>query len=336
MIDEQVADFIKESLAIPNFQLTAITGGANNQGFKISYRGNSWFLKLFAQDQTNSLRKMKSEFAFYSELVARKVQSIAKPIALSELCLATIYEFIEGNKVSQVTEHHVIAAVDFVTACNPNNNSKPAIAAASESVNSLHGFIDIVTLRLARFRNDSLEHQALIEQLNRIDERLTNCKNNIDKSWSAPFDQLLLSASDFGFHNAIESDHGLFFIDFEYAGLDSCWKLLADFYSQPQYPVPISSIKHFFNSPLFEQISLHKDTFLKVFELTQLKWCLIMLNEFLPEIQRRRQFAWNKTCLKSQLEMSKDSQSAQLIKSINYFNDIDSKLIELKTSLQEI
>ena len=42
-----------------------------------------------------------------------------------------------------------------------------------------------------------------------------------------------MSPSDFGFHNVIKKDDFLYFIDFEYAGLDDPVKLICDFYCQP-------------------------------------------------------------------------------------------------------
>ena len=43
----------------------------------------------------------------------------------------------------------------------------------------------------------------------------------------------MIISSDFGFHNVINKNNKLFFIDFEYAGLDDPIKLICDFYCQP-------------------------------------------------------------------------------------------------------
>ena len=44
------------------------------------------------------------------------------------------------------------------------------------------------------------------------------------------FNQLILSPSDFGFHNIVKNKKKLYFLDFEYSGFDDPLKLLSDFY----------------------------------------------------------------------------------------------------------
>ena len=104
----------------------------------------------------------------------------------------------------------------------------------------------------------------------------------------------LLSPSDFGFHNAIlEKNNTLRFIDFEYAGWDDPAKLVCDFFCQPEVPVPLTyfeAVTHFIagkasNPPdLWSRIDL-------LFPVYHLKWCTIILNDFLPVGNARRRFA---------------------------------------------
>ena len=67
-------------------------------------------------------------------------------------------------------------------------------------------------------------------------------KENIFKSFSKSEmtkklnkKDLILSPSDFGFHNVIKKNKKLFFFDFEYAGMDDPVKLISDFICQPDY-----------------------------------------------------------------------------------------------------
>jgi hypothetical protein len=53
-------------------------------------------------------------------------------------------------------------------------------------------------------------------------------------------DTLCISPSDFGFHNAIRSQRGIKFIDFEFAGWDDPAKLISDFALQPKIPVKVA------------------------------------------------------------------------------------------------
>ena len=50
---------------------------------------------------------------------------------------------------------------------------------------------------------------------------------------------MILSPSDFGFHNILSHHNNLYYIDFEYAGWDDPYKLIADFILNPDYKIPI-------------------------------------------------------------------------------------------------
>ena len=103
-----------------------------------------------------------------------------------------------------------------------------------------------------------------------------------------------ISPSDFGFHNALlGDDNRVRFIDFEYAGWDDPAKMAADFFTHPGVPVDARWFDSFVASTMSysaaaEALVERARLLLPIF---QLKWCCIMLNEFLPDSARRRQFA---------------------------------------------
>jgi thiamine kinase-like enzyme len=95
-----------------------------------------------------------------------------------------------------------------------------------------------------------------------------------------------MSPSDFGSHNAIKEDSGrIMFIDFEYFGWDDPVKLISDFYWHPGMNLSrelkakwINLVKDIFKSDVSYELRL--SAYLPLYAL---KWCLILLNEFLPE-----------------------------------------------------
>lgn len=103
-----------------------------------------------------------------------------------------------------------------------------------------------------------------------------------------------LSPSDFGFHNAlIRPDNRVLFIDFEFFGWDDPAKMISDFLLHPGMYLSFNMKRFFFenmvtklrsNEHLVERIEI-------VYPLFGLKWCLILLNEFIPENLQRRHFA---------------------------------------------
>ena len=107
-------------------------------------------------------------------------------------------------------------------------------------------------------------------------------------------DDRCLSPSDFGFHNAVLTEHSqLTFFDFEYAGWDDPAKTICDFFCQPKVPVSLdfydvfaSAIAACASSP--EKVRARADRLLPLYRI---KWCCILLNEFLPVDEQRRRFA---------------------------------------------
>ena len=108
----------------------------------------------------------------------------------------------------------------------------------------------------------------------------------------------------------MEKNGKLRFIDFEYAGWDDPAKLVCDFFCQLAIPVPLRYL------PMFiEQISINAkipDLMAKRVEILlpvyRVKWCCIILNDFLDVHSKRRHFASNKTSIQrkpKQLEKAK-------------------------------
>ena len=103
----------------------------------------------------------------------------------------------------------------------------------------------------------------------------------------------MLSPSDFGFHNALRTGDGtLVFIDFEYAGIDDCCKLVGDFFSQPRIPVSIEYLSLFLDNAFTpQQNTMIRARLPVILPLVRLKWCCILLNEFLRVGASRRAFS---------------------------------------------
>src|ERR1019366_5574171 len=100
--------------------------------------------------------------------------------------------------------------------------------------------------------------------------------------------------SDFGFHNALMADDGtLRFLDFEYAGWDDPAKTVCDFFCQPACPAPLECYADFADAvaEATAHPALSRRRFDLLLPMYRLKWCCIMLNDFLPAGAGRRRFA---------------------------------------------
>jgi hypothetical protein len=119
-------------------------------------------------------------------------------------------------------------------------------------------------------------------------------RSKLDWEMPLPVGSRCISPSDFGFHNALlKADGRIVFLDFEYAGWDDPARMVADFFCQPRLAVPpelfeplARAIADSFPEPLamYERMCL-------LWPVYRAKWCCIMLNDFLPQGSRRRNFA---------------------------------------------
>jgi hypothetical protein len=100
-------------------------------------------------------------------------------------------------------------------------------------------------------------------------------------------ERVIISPSDFGTHNSMLAPDGkLSFIDFEYAGRDSMFKLLGDIYWHPGSSLSLAQRISLITPYLLT--SQDQTIFRNVRLLMGLKWSLLLLNEFIPFNLRKR------------------------------------------------
>ncbi|MBV5335854.1 aminoglycoside phosphotransferase family protein, partial [bacterium] len=174
---------------------------------------------------------------------------------------------------------------------------------AAEACLSLEALIGQVHGRLERLRNlndepglSGLLRNELTPSLNAAAAaaRTAYTTAGLDPVAEISAAQWVLSPSDFGLHNALRrADGRLIFIDFEYFGWDDPVKLTADFLWHPGMSLSdqeadcwwAGMLDLFADNPTFA-VRLAAQA-----PLFAIRWCLIILNEFLPERWRRRVFA---------------------------------------------
>jgi hypothetical protein len=222
-----------------------------------------------------------------------------------------LYEFIEGRILlpEELAVEHVEQAIDFYRDLNRHKGDAAArtLPRASEACFTLGEHLACVERRVERLvalENTTAEgreasrlvHVALIPSWQQIHKRAVSAATGLPPALDEPLprqDQRL-SPSDFGFHNAIlAADGRLRFIDFEYAGWDDPAKTVCDFLCQPAVPVPGEWADPFARALVSDlsdpdwhlrRVGLLRDVY-------RVKWCCILLNDFLPAGRQRRLFA---------------------------------------------
>lgn len=291
-----------------------LSGGANNRVVRLECAdGEPLLLKEYFAHAGDTRDRFAAEHAFYRYACETAgVAAMPHPRGWAARERWGLFEFVPGQRASagQIDAAAVDAALAFFTTLNAarHHPTARALPAASDACFSVADHFAIVTHRLDRL--------AGIDGDSPLDaEARAFVQHELQPAWAAvqsegaealrrlhaeesalPEAQRCLSPSDFGFHNALRRADGSWaFFDFEYAGWDDPAKLVCDFFTQPAVPVPAAHFDSFARG-VAKALDLPSvaDFVARCRALRpvhQLKWCGIMLNEFLGSQQVRRRFA---------------------------------------------
>lgn len=296
-----------------SFSAQYVGGGRNSRVYHlVGEGGKACAAKVYFRQTGDPRDRLGTEFTALSFLWKNGVREIPRTIACCSEAGVALYEFIEGDKVpaEALTSVEIDKAVEFVVRLQKLVDQPEALTLkpASEAYFSIAQTHQNVQARLARLIDgqdkNAVEpdlHQFLYDDLLPSLDRITRWSRS-QADWDTELAPSLrtLSPSDFGFHNAIRRDgrngrDGIVFLDFEYFGWDDPAKLISDFILHPAMNLSADLARRFARA-VVQQFDQQFDTGLKqrvrsVYPLFGLKWCLICLNEFLPEHRARRQFA---------------------------------------------
>jgi hypothetical protein len=295
-------------------------------------QGERFALKAYFREPGDPRDRLGAEFAALRFLWDTGLRCVPQPLALDPDAALGLYEFIPGDRPVTPSEAEVGTACAFLvhlrTLCSaPGAQLLPA---ASEACFSLQAVVENIQLRLDRLtRLESapasgsglkafLSGELVPAWLEILDGCRERCLvQGIPFEEALPPSERTLSPSDFGFHNALRRPGGLVFLDFEYFGWDDPSKTLADFLLHPGMNLTLGQRQSFASGLLRHPwpASLPQRTRL-VFPLYGIKWCLILLNEFLPGALDRRTFA------DIQGRSAEDRQSNQLGKARSKLNQL--------------
>jgi len=298
------------------FKIQRLMGGVNNQVFRLEVGSESYILKVYFSHPDDPRDRLGVETVFTNYARALGLTCLHKLISFDRDQNAALYTFIEGSPIStQNVDHDLISqAMRFLIALNYNRNSAKDLPIASEASFSIQGHIDKIERRVElllmqvqdRAAHDFVE--TAIEPVWQIIKAEAKFAAGARYFEELSDDNRCISPSDFGFHNAIlDRDNQVHFVDFEYAGWDDPAHLFCDFFSQIAVPISekfkpdvVSSLVSIVSDPTWfrQRIEI-------LMPIYRMKWCCILLNDFLPTEGKRREFAGlqqNENRQRSQLE----------------------------------
>jgi thiamine kinase-like enzyme len=310
---DRVGRLLREASFGGEFELVPLLGGGNSRAFRIDLAANGppLFLKEYYQHADDPRDRLGAEFAFATFAWTKGLRTCARPYAMDRDGRCALFSFLDGRKLEsrEIAYSGIAQCLRFYQTINAHNDTAEArlLPAASEACFCLRDHWECLHRRMQRLKAISSHTVVDKQALEFIHNDLAPaCEMHLAESQDAAASlgisarsaigqrDRCLSPSDFGFHNVLQAADGtLQFLDFEYAGWDDPAKTVCDFFCQPACPVPRQYYAYFAeevarmtSDPPFHRLRL--DLLMPLYEL---KWCCIMLNDFLPSGSSRRRFA---------------------------------------------
>jgi hypothetical protein len=307
----QIAALLAATGIVPNkLLINPCAAGGNNRVFRIDADGRTFAAKCYFKDPSDARDRLNAEFSFLEYARKSGIVCVPEPVARDDGAGIGLYEFIDGYKLSPGTlsSEHIEQAREFFVHLNePASRALAAsLAGASESCFSIADHLALIQGRVDRLSaipatpDVGKEAVAFAVELRKrwaaLRARILSesKRRRLEQRSALSSEDRCISPSDFGFHNAIVSPSGkLVFVDFEYSGWDDPAKAVSDFFSQPAIPVPFEHFDSFLAcaltySPNAGMLTERTRLLLPVFRL---KWCCIVMNDFLPAFTQRRKMA---------------------------------------------
>lgn len=303
LADESLKMFCQQHGASPPFNMERIRAGRNSEVHRISNPNGQWILKNYYKHSSDKRDRLGTEFGFLTYLKNAGIVVVARPLGMDHALQCALYAYLPGIRPVAITPAHISQAVHFIKTINLSRNATNALALpkAADACFSWQAHMELAASRIDRLLSVQPKQALDVEALKfvrelllplwlRLKENLMQALEPSQMGLPLPMVDRIISPSDFGFHNVLEKQGELFFLDFEYAGWDDPAKLICDFICQPELPVTQRQSQQFINE-LLPGLP-HPDTLKCRVELLlpvhRLKWCCILLNEFRLDDRNRR------------------------------------------------
>jgi hypothetical protein len=279
-----------------------VSNGRNAGVYRVNdVAGSSFKLKLYPPDLQHD--RLLSESLACSAINKHKTGFVPSLIKTSKSLNYAIYEWVDGDPLKDHNLADIKKSIDFLRMLDSLKISREFEGAPNASA--------------ACFSGEEIESQLRkrLEQFSVIKKKNSNLANFLDNQFSPAMERALLRAkeswptdllfsqrldkerqtlspSDFGFHNMLKkSDGSICFLDFEYFGWDDPLKLIVDVSFHPGMALNDEDLRCWVSGAL----SIYGVSSIKrlraIWPLYALIWCLIILNEFRPQIMHRRLLA---------------------------------------------
>ena len=289
--------------------LKRLSGGINSAVFQAkSSDGIKYVVKLYRLPSKDDPRnRCRTEQDFLKHLQACQVHNTPTLLESNISAGWSLISWIAGQKPASLELTDLQEITEFIIRINEISAeaTRSQLQPASEACESLPGLITSISGRIKRLQSSTprsqVGHDAIrwisktIEpRFHSISQRLLDSRSSCCH-WQDLHGCRIASPSDVGIHNTLRTSQGLYFLDFEYAGIDDLSKLVADWILQPECTFNKEKEIAFIDN-LSDQFSRQNSgkwiqRFSDIKPLIHIKWCLIMLNNLKTNQLDKRQFS---------------------------------------------
>jgi hypothetical protein len=280
--------------------VTALAGGNNNRVYRVACPDVSYALKRYPLRPDDPRERLAVEFETLRFLETQGIATVPRAIAADHDNRLGLYSWEAGEAITAPGATEVSAALDLVAKLHALGPSAEILPPASEACLSGRSITDQTGGRLRQLLEiagprDFLE-DAFAPAFESATARARDGYANAGWDFEAEIElrQRTLSPSDFGFHNALRrADGSLVFLDFEYFGWDDPSKLACDFLLHPGMKLDEAARRRFAAGvrAIFAGDADFARRCAVLYPLFGMRWCMILLNEYLPERRTGRAFA---------------------------------------------
>jgi Phosphotransferase enzyme family len=277
--------------------------GRNSGVWQVRAQGRRYALKLYPPRRAGERDRAACEHAALRFLTAHGIAAVPLPVACDSRLGAALLVWIDGENPRDLGAADIRAAAAFIAEIHGlrGEPDAQALPPAAEACLSGAEIVRQIEARLACLAPMQTEEPALGLFLAGTFAPLLAAI----AGWAASgceaagfaFDRPLAAAqttpcpADFGFHNALRRASGdLAFLDFDYFGWDDPVKLVADFLWHPGMSLGQGLKRQFAAAAtaIYGEDKNFRRRLALFYPLYGLRWCAILLNEFLPERWARR------------------------------------------------
>ena len=259
--------------------LFKIKNQGNNNTIYLN-RKNNIIYKYYKKNQ-KSLESFVKETNFYKNF-QNEINCIPKLILSDKENLFNKFEYLKGYKIKTFNKNYLEQVSVFINILIKNYKKKKNFNNATENCFQIKDYIKNLEKKFSLI----FENKKNFNKINLNFINFLYCQFELEKkiilrtfkkSKKFKVDQKIISPSDLNINNIICQNKKLYFIDFEYSGIDGVSKLLLDFILNPDNKISFNKIKiliNLLNLKNPKQVVVIIKLMLKV---NIIKWSLILI-----------------------------------------------------------